>query len=70
MTCGGNRYCALSGWLAWSGAVVAVLIFGAVALAFAPAGTAMVLFFVWMTRRQSDLLFSSYPASDRVESLP
>ncbi len=44
----GIRYSALPGWLAWSGAVVAVLLLAAVPLAFGPAGTAMLLFLVWM----------------------
>ena len=44
----GIRYGALPGWLAWSGAVVAVLLLAAVPLAFGPAGTAMLLFLAWM----------------------
>jgi hypothetical protein len=44
----GIRYGALPGWLSWSGAVVALLLLLAVPLAFGPAGTAMLLFLLWM----------------------
>jgi hypothetical protein len=66
----GIRYGALPGWLSWSGAVVAVLLLAAVPLAFGPAGTAMLLFLLWMIVASVTLVVSGELHQQRSRNEP